>query len=96
MTVKINGECEESFNGRSAFTDLKDYMVEKYNYLYASDMKLNKKIIKDMVNFLMKSCYKEEDEWMVNWRMRLVVTLMECYARLNAEPETLVTWECDW
>lgn len=96
IAIKINGIPEYDFEGRQAFNPLKDYMVEKYNYEYGTDMKLTKPIIKNMVNAIMNECYKSDDRYIISWRMSHVRALMECNAVLNDDSKTIITWECDW
>ena len=96
ITTQINGQFDETFNGRSVFGTLRDYMVKKYNYQYGEDMPLNKSIIKDMVNFLINECFKDNDEYEVSWKMTLVNALMRYHALILGDPKTIITWECDW
>ena len=96
ISIKVNSERVFDFDGRCTFNPLRDYMVEKYNYEYGTDFKLNKTIIKDMIKFLMNQCFKDNDTCMVSWRMSHVSALMACYAMLNEKPKTIITWECDW
>lgn len=96
ISITINNEPEFNFNGRSVFGPLKDYMIEKYNYEYGTDMKINKTIIKDMIQFLMNQCFTDDDTYVADWRMSHVNALMKCYVTLNEEPKSIITWECDW
>ena len=96
ITIKIDDIPEYNFNGIEAFNPLRDYMIKKYNYEYGADMKLTKLIIKNMVNAILNECYKSDDIYMIDWRMSHVRALMECNAILNANPKTIIIWECDW
>ena len=96
ITIKINNEPEYDFSGRSVFGQLRDYMIKKYNYEYGTDMKINKTIIKDMIDFLMNQCFTSDDTYMADWRMTHVKALIQCYVTLNEEPNSIITWECDW
>lgn len=96
LQVRKNNEIYDyqDFNGRMAFGNIKDFMLEKYNYQYGEYLKLNLSMIKSMVKELINECYKESDYSSNKRRLYFVQALMESYRYIKQGYE--VFFECDW
>lgn len=96
LQVRKNNDiyyCEE-FNGRMAFGNIKDFMLEKYNYQYGEYLKLNLTMIKSIVKKLINECYEKSDDSSNKRRLDFVLALIDSYGYIKQGCE--VFFECDW
>ena len=96
LQVKKNNDIYdyEEFNGRMTFGNIKDFMLEKYNYQYGEYLKLNLAMIKSMVKELINECYEKSDISSNQRRLDFVRALIESYSYIKEGYE--VFFECDW
>lgn len=88
---------ENDFSGRQRWGWFVTFMEHEFDYKYAEDMPLTKKIIDRMINELLHHCkrldiFEDENELCEN--VRMIEALLICRGAIKSGFKA--TWEADW
>lgn len=87
--------CPYGSHSGLCFANLRNYMVNNYNYKCFREFKLTRTIIKDMIKFMINDCYNTIDETDITLKMLFVRDLIKAHNKLM-DKNNIITWECDW
>lgn len=88
---------EHDFSGRQRWSWFVTFMEHEFDYKYAENMPLTKKIIDRMINELLHHCkeldiFEDENELCEN--VRMIESLLICRGAIKSGYKS--TWEADW
>ena len=94
IEILLNHESFATHSGL-CFANLRNYMVNNYNYKCFKELNISRTTIKDMIKFMLSDCYNTISDQDIKTKMCFVTDLVRAHNKL-ADKNNVITWECDW